>query len=82
MSKEEKILVANKVRRVGESDYDRLILRTHVVTEEDEILDVVSTYCKNFIKDEDDIIFLSEKMVACTQQRAKTSCKSIVSFCN
>ena len=70
MNKEEKILVANKVRRVGESDYDRLILKTHVVTEEDEILDVVSTYCKNFIQDEDDIIFLSEKMVACTQQRA------------
>lgn len=67
---DEKILVANKVRKIRGNEYDRLILRTHIVTEEDSILDIVNTYGKKFIKQKEDIIFLSEKMVACTQKRA------------
>lgn len=49
--------------------YDRLPLRTHVVTEEDDICDVAETYALPFLRP-GDILFISEKCVACTQQRA------------
>ena len=47
--------------------YQRLPLRTHVVTDEDDICDVAETYASPFLR-EGDILF--EKCVACTQQRA------------
>ena len=49
--------------------YQRLPLRTHVVTDEDDICDVAETYASPFLR-EGDILFISEKCVACTQQRA------------
>ena len=70
MADAEKILVANKVRAIKGEEYNRLILRTHVVTEKDNILDIADKYCKQFVRGAEDIIFISEKMVACTQKRA------------
>ena len=67
---EDDILVANKLTTIGEEKYSRLILKTHVVTDKDDVLDVVRRYSTNYIQSEDDILFLSEKMVACTQERA------------
>ncbi|BBF45011.1 ABC-type sugar transport system, periplasmic component [Lachnospiraceae bacterium KM106-2] len=67
---ENEIIVANKLRKLHSEKYNRFILKTHVVTDKDNIEDIVSNYAKQFIRDENDIIFLSEKMVACTQRRA------------
>lgn len=49
--------------------YSRLPVHTHVVTDEDDICDVAETYASPFLR-EGDILFISEKCVACTQQRA------------
>ena len=49
--------------------YSRLPLHTHVVTEEDDICDVAETYATPFLRP-GDTLFISEKCVACTQQRA------------
>ena len=49
--------------------YDRLPVHTHVVTDEDDICDVAETYASPFMR-EGDMLFISEKCVACTQQRA------------
>lgn len=50
-------------------DYERIPVRTHVVTKEDIITDVVAKYTKDQLID-GDIVFISEKCVACTQNRA------------
>ena len=47
----------------------RLPIKTHVITEKDNIVDVVETYAKPYLK-EGDILFISEKSVACSQKRA------------
>ena len=44
-------------------------IKTHVITEKDNIVDVVETYAKPYLK-EGDILFISEKSVACSQKRA------------
>jgi F420-0:gamma-glutamyl ligase-like protein len=49
--------------------YLRLPIKTHVITENDRIADVVETYAKPYLQ-EGDIVFLSEKSVACSQKRA------------
>lgn len=59
----------NKAIEVEGQNYDRYAIQTHVVTDADDLNEVVNKYTKELIQ-EGDIVFLSEKMVACTQKRA------------
>ncbi len=49
--------------------YIRIPVKTHVITENDDISDVVKKYVQEVVK-EKDIVFISEKAVAITQGRA------------
>ena len=49
--------------------YTRLPIKTHVVTAADSIPDVAAQYAKAHLQ-EGDILFISEKCVACSQKRA------------
>ena len=59
----------NLIRTVDGVDYQRIPLKTHLITKEDNMTDVVTHYAKEFMQ-EGDILFISEKAVACTQNRA------------
>ena len=54
---------------VDGTTYERYPIKTHVVTDADDIRDVAEKYTKDVIE-EGDILFISEKCVACTQKRA------------
>lgn len=66
-------LVANEGKKAvlekGSSRYERLPIKTHVITEKDDICDVAEKYAKPHLMP-DDILFISEKAVACSQGRA------------
>jgi F420-0:gamma-glutamyl ligase-like protein len=47
----------------------RIPIKTHVITNNDEITDVVTKYTEGKLK-KDDIVFITEKAVAITQERA------------
>ena len=49
--------------------YLRLPISTHLITNKDDILDVAEQYGKPLLQ-EGDILIISEKIVACTQNRA------------
>lgn len=49
--------------------YERLPIKTHIITKEDDICDVAEKYAKEQVQ-ENDILFISEKAVACSQGRA------------
>ncbi|HYE81499.1 MAG TPA: coenzyme F420-0:L-glutamate ligase [Clostridia bacterium] len=49
--------------------YVRIPVKTHVITKEDSIVDVVKKYAREIVN-ENDIVFISEKAVAITQGRA------------
>lgn len=49
--------------------YLRLPITTHLITDQDDILDVAEKYGKPLLQ-EGDILFVSEKIVACSQGRA------------
>ena len=49
--------------------YDRMPIKTHVITDADTVGAVLTKYAKPMLQD-GDIVFLSEKAVACTQKRA------------
>lgn len=49
--------------------YRRLCIKTHVITDKDRIVEVVQKYTSSLIE-EGDIVFITEKAVACTQKRA------------
>ena len=57
------------VRVVDGVAYDRHAIQTHVITKEDDIIDVVKKYALPHMQ-KGDILFMSEKAVACTQNRA------------
>ena len=57
------------VREAGGVLYERHAIRTHVITREDDIVNVIKTYAVPHMK-KGDILFMSEKAVACTQNRA------------
>lgn len=57
------------VRTVGGVSYERYALQTHVISQKDNIADVVKTYAVPHLE-KGDIVFMSEKAVACTQNRA------------
>ena len=57
------------VRRVDGVDYLRIPVKTHLITKQDEMSAVVLQYAKSQLQP-GDILFISEKAVACTQSRA------------
>lgn len=54
---------------VNGKKYERVPVKTHVVTNKDDIVEVVKKYTNNKLEN-GDIVFISEKCVACTQNRA------------
>ena len=59
----------NLVRTVDGTDYLRIPVKTHLITKGDDMVDVVNKYPKDQMRP-GDILFISEKAVACTQSRA------------
>ncbi len=59
----------NLVIKVNEKSYERIPIKTHVITKDDEIIDVVLKYASPHLK-ENDLVFISERVVAITQGRA------------
>ena len=57
------------VRTVDGTDYLRIPIKTHLITKEHRIADVAAQYASPLLQ-EGDILFISEKAVACTQDRA------------
>ncbi len=57
------------VRTVDGVDYLRIPVKTHLITKDDNMADVINQYPKELMQ-EGDILFISEKAVACTQSRA------------
>jgi F420-0:gamma-glutamyl ligase len=54
---------------IGEEKYLRIPIKTHVILKEDILLDIIEKYGKPLLEDED-ILFITEKIVAITQGRA------------
>lgn len=54
---------------VDGKQYLRLPISTHLITKDDDICDVAEQYGKPVLR-EGDVLFISEKIVACTQDRA------------
>ncbi|MCT4688185.1 coenzyme F420-0:L-glutamate ligase [Vallitalea sp.] len=54
---------------VDNINYSRLAIKTHVITYKYDLMDIVEKYILDNYK-KDDLVFISEKMVACTQKRA------------
>lgn len=50
--------------------YQRLPIKTHLITDKDDIVAVAEQYGKPVLENPDDVLFISEKCVACTQGRA------------
>ncbi len=50
--------------------YQRLPIKTHLITNEDDIVSVAEQYGSPVLAEKDDVLFISEKCVACTQGRA------------
>lgn len=59
----------NSTIEVDGVSYDRLAIKTHVIGDQDIIEDVVEKYVAPHVQ-AGDIIFITEKAVACTQKRA------------
>ena len=50
--------------------YQRLPIKTKLVTEADDICDVAEEFCAPYLTEPEDVLFISEKCVACSQGRA------------
>ncbi len=59
----------NEIIEVDGVKYRRLAIKTHVITEKDTIVGVAEQYVKPLCE-ENDILFITEKIVGCTQGRA------------
>ena len=59
----------NEIIEVDGVNYRRLCLKTHVITEKDDIVDVTEKYAKPY-PEKGDVLFITEKIVGCTQGRA------------
>ena len=59
----------NEIIEVDGVNYRRLAIKTHVITDKDTIVGVCEQYAKPLIM-ENDILFITEKIVGCTQGRA------------
>ena len=60
----------NEIIEVDGVQYRRLPIVTHLITDKDDICDVAEQYGKPVLSEPDDVLFISEKCVACTQKRA------------
>ena len=60
----------NGIIEVNGKKYLRIPIKTHLVTDKDDITDVAKQYGSPVLEQKDDILFISEKCVACTQKRA------------
>ena len=60
----------NEIIEVDGVKYRRLPIVTHLITDKDDICDVAEQYGKPVLSEPDDVLFISEKCVACTQKRA------------
>lgn len=60
----------NEIIEVDGVQYRRLPIVTHLITDKDNICDVAEQYGKPVLSEPDDVLFISEKCVACTQKRA------------
>ena len=60
----------NEIIEVDGVQYRRLPIVTHLITDKDDIRDVAEKYGKPVLSEPDDVLFISEKCVACTQKRA------------
>ena len=58
-----------EIIEVDGEKYRRLCIRTHVITDADKLTDVVMKYAAPFLEGSD-VLFITEKAVACTQKRA------------
>ena len=54
---------------VGGTLYERLPIKTSLITDKDDVGEVAKTYSQPYIKD-GDVLFISEQAVACSQGRA------------
>lgn len=59
----------NCLREVDGQQYERYAIQTDMITKDDRLLDVVNKFALAHLKP-GDILFMSEKAVACTQNRA------------
>ena len=50
--------------------YQRLPIKTHLITKDDDIVEVAYQYGHPVLAEKDDVLFISEKCVACSQGRA------------
>lgn len=50
--------------------YERLPIKTHLITDKDNIVDVAEKYGSPVLSQPGDVLFISEKIVACSQGRA------------
>lgn len=50
--------------------YQRLPIKTHLITDKDDIVAVAEQYGSPVLTEPEDVLFISEKCVACTQGRA------------
>ena len=55
---------------VNGKSFNRLPIKTHLVTDKDDIVEVAKQYSMPVFENADDVLFISEKCVACTQGRA------------
>lgn len=60
----------NVIIEVEGKRYERLPIRTHLITNEDDIVDVAVKYGTPVLSQPGDVLFISEKIVACSQGRA------------
>lgn len=65
---EENSLITNNITSNG-INYKRIMIKTHIITSDDDIVEVVDKYTKDLIQP-DDIVFISEKATAASQGRA------------
>ncbi len=60
----------NCIIEVNGARYQRLPIKTHLITDKDDIVDVAAQYGSPVLSQPGDVLFISEKIVACTQGRA------------
>lgn len=60
----------NRIIEIDGAKYERLPIKTHLITKDDNILDVAEKYGAPLLSQPGDVLFITEKIVACTQGRA------------
>ena len=60
----------NRIIEIDGAKYERLPIKTHLITKDDDILDVAEKYGSPLLSQPGDVLFITEKIVACTQGRA------------